>query len=68
MTPSLRPALVNGRFGDPALFVEIARDGVYFLQTPDPLKLLVAAAWAVGTFTVGWFYFRARSMEISEEP
>ena len=50
------------------LFVEIARDGVYFLQTPDPLKLLVAAAWAVGTFTVGWFYFRARSMEISEEP
>ena len=52
----------------PALFVEIARDGVYFLQTPDPLKLLVAAAWAVGTFTVGWFYFRARSMEISEEP
>ena len=52
----------------PAVFVEIARDGVYFLQTPDPLKVLVAAAWAVGTFTVGWFYFRARSMEISEEP
>ncbi|WP_334656872.1 hypothetical protein [Sphingomonas panaciterrae] len=26
MTPSLRPSLVNGRFGDPALFVEIAHE------------------------------------------
>lgn len=26
MTPTLRPRLVNGRFGDPALFVEIAHE------------------------------------------
>ena len=56
------------QWNPPALFVEIARDGVYFLQTPDPLKVLVAAAWSIGTFSVGWVYFRARSMEISEEP
>lgn len=32
MTPTLRPSLVNGRFGDPALFVELAheRDAVLF--------------------------------------
>ena len=26
MTPTLRPSLVNGRFGDPALFVEVAHE------------------------------------------
>ena len=26
MTPSLRPSLVNGRFGDPAVFVEVAHE------------------------------------------
>ena len=31
-------------------------------------KRKVKNTMPVGTFTVGWFYFRARSMEISEEP
>lgn len=56
------------RWNPPALFVEIARDGVYFLQTPEPLKVAAALAWSAGTFAIGWVYFRARSMEISEEP
>ena len=52
----------------PAVFVEIARDGVYFLQTPSAGKLLAGFGYAVVTFSIGWVYFRARSMEISEEP
>ena len=52
----------------PALFVGIARDGVYFLQVPSLGRLAAATAWASITFTVGWVYFRARSMDISEEP
>ena len=52
----------------PALFVGIARDGVYFLQVPSLGRLAAAVAWAAVTFSIGWVYFRARSMEISEEP
>ncbi len=52
----------------PALFVGIARDGVYFLDAPSGAKLLAATGWAIVSFSVGWVYFRARSMEISEEP
>ena len=48
--------------------MEIARDGVYFLQAPALGKLLAGVAYASVTFTVGWVYFRARSMAISEEP
>ncbi len=52
----------------PALFVGIARDGVYFLQVPTLGHLAAASAWAGVALTIGWTYFRARSMEISEEP
>ena len=52
----------------PALFVGIARDGVYFLEVPTLGHLAAASAWATLTLTVGWTYFRARSMDISEEP
>lgn len=52
----------------PALFVEIARDAVYFLEVPEWNRLLAAFAWSAASFTTGWIYFRARSMEISEEP
>ena len=52
----------------PALFVEVARDAMYFLQVPAWDRLLVGTAWSVAAFSVGWVYFRAKSMEISEEP
>ncbi|MEM7140387.1 MAG: ABC transporter permease [Actinomycetota bacterium] len=52
----------------PALFVEIARDAMYFLEVPQWNRLLAATAWAVITFGIGWVYFREKSMEISEEP
>ncbi len=52
----------------PALFVEIARDAMYFLEVPQWNRLLAATVWAVVTFTVGWVFFRSKSMEISEEP
>ena len=55
-------------FNPPALFVEIARDAVYFLDVPAWDRLLAAVAWSTVSFSVGWVYFRARSMEISEEP
>ncbi len=55
-------------FNPPALFVGIARDAVYFLRVPAWNRLLAAIAWTVVSFSVGWVYFRARSMEISEEP
>ncbi len=52
----------------PALCVEITRDAVYFLDVPAWNRLLAATAWSAASFSVGWVYFRARSMEISEEP
>jgi ABC-type polysaccharide/polyol phosphate export permease len=52
----------------PALFVEIARDSIYFLEIPHWNRMLAALAWTVGTFSVGWWYFRDQSMAISEEP
>ncbi|MEZ5165569.1 MAG: hypothetical protein R2695_03410 [Acidimicrobiales bacterium] len=52
----------------PALFIDIARDGVYYLQVPQWNRVLAAIAWACATFAVGWFYFREQSMAISEEP
>ncbi|GJM38657.1 MAG: transport permease protein [Acidimicrobiales bacterium] len=52
----------------PALFVEISRDAVYFLEVPQWNRLLAAAAWGIITFAVGWVYFRDQSMAISEEP
>ena len=52
----------------PALFVEIARDAMYFLEVPQWNRLLAATAWGVITFSIGWVYFRDQSMAISEEP
>ena len=52
----------------PALFVEIARDAMYFLEVPAWNRLLAATAWAVVAFAIGWVYFRDQSMAISEEP
>lgn len=51
-----------------ALFIEISRDATYFLQVPLWNRLLAALAWSVATFSVGWVFFRRRSMSISEEP
>lgn len=40
MTPSLRPSLVNGRFGDPAVFVELAHErGAVLFDMGDLSKL-----------------------------
>ena len=63
------PALVRiaVQWNPPALFVEIARDAMYFLQVPAGHKLAVSLAWTIVLFSVGWAYFRAKSMEISEE-
>jgi len=52
----------------PALFVEIARDAVYFLRIPDWKRFLMASITSVVTFTIGWVVFRKQSMAISEEP
>ena len=52
----------------PALFIEIARDAVYFLRVPEWNRFLIALTWSVVTFTVGWIVFRNQSMAISEEP
>lgn len=52
----------------PALFIEIARDSMYFLEVPAWNRMLAAFAWTVGTFALGWWYFRDQSMAISEEP
>ena len=52
----------------PALFVEIARDAMYFLEVPQWNRLLAASAWAIVTFSIGWVHFRDQSMAISEEP
>ena len=41
---------------------------MYFLEVPAWNRLLVSVVWAVGVFAVGWVYFRAKSMDISEEP
>ena len=48
--------------------IEVARDAVYFLEAPRLSQLAVAAGWAAVSFTLGWMYFRRRSMRISEEP
>ncbi len=48
--------------------IAMARDAVYFLRVPDLREAAVALAWAVGAFVLGIWYFRRRSMAISEEP
>jgi len=62
------PTRLLVEWNPPALFVEIARDGAYFLQVPSLAKLGTAILWSVLVFVIGWVYFRARSMAISEEP
>lgn len=49
-------------------FIDIARDAVYFLEVPPLTTLASALAWSAAVFSLGWVYFRRRSMEISEEP
>lgn len=51
-----------------ALFIEISRDATYFLQVPLWNRFLAALAWSAATFSIGWVFFRRRSMSISEEP
>lgn len=48
--------------------IAVARDAVYFLETPDVADLATAGAWAVAVFAAGLGFFRRRSMAISEEP
>lgn len=48
--------------------IAVTRDSVYFLEAPRLSQLAIAAAWATASFTLGWMYFRRRSMRISEEP
>lgn len=38
-------------------FVQIFREPIYSGSWPDATSLLVAAAYALGTFAVGWLYF-----------
>ncbi len=64
--PDLVRTLIT--WNPPALFVEIARDAMYFLEVPQWNRLLAAMAWGVITFSIGWVYFRDQSMAISEEP
>jgi ABC-type polysaccharide/polyol phosphate export permease len=61
-------ARVFVEWNPPALFIEIARDAMYFLEVPQWNRVLAALAWTVVTFAVGWWYFRDQSMAISEEP
>ena len=51
-----------------ALFIEIARHAVYFLDMPAWNRLLASLLWAIATFSFGLYHFRIRSMDISEEP
>jgi len=48
--------------------VSMGRDAVYFLRVPALSDTATATAWACAAFVAGWFYFRSRSMRISEEP
>lgn len=49
-------------------FVGFARDAVYFLEVPSLGRITAVVAWSVASFVPGWWYFRRKSMEISEEP
>ena len=48
--------------------IAVARDAVYFLETPEVADLATAGAWAIAVFAAGLVFFRRRSMAISEEP
>lgn len=48
--------------------VGLSRDAVYFLEIPPLSRLLTALGWSLGSFALGLWYFRRRSMAISEEP
>ena len=61
-------ARVFVEWNPPALFIEIARDAMYFLEVPQWNRVFAALAWTVVTFAVGWWDFRDQSMAISEEP
>jgi lipopolysaccharide transport system permease protein len=64
--PDLARTLVL--WNPPSLFIDIARDSMYFLEVPQWNRLLAAVAWATITFAIGRVYFRDQSMAISEEP
>ena len=51
-----------------ALSIEVARSAVYFLELPALSRLAVSILWSTSVCTVGWLYFRSKSMAISEEP
>lgn len=48
-------------------FIEAGHNVAYFQQLPAPATVLQMLFWSVGTFTFGLWYFRRRSMQISEE-
>ena len=48
-------------------FVTAGHDLVYFQRLPGIGQVLAMLAWSVGTFALGLWYFRRRSMQISEE-
>ena len=48
--------------------IAVARDAVYLLEAPSLGHLATATGWAAVSFTLGWIFFRRRSMRISEEP
>lgn len=51
-----------------SLSIEVARSAMYFLEVPALSRLAVSILWSTIVFTVGWIYFRSKSMAISEEP
>lgn len=48
-------------------FVASARDAVYFLEWPSLGRWAAMFGYSVGALVLGWWFFAARSMELSEE-
>jgi ABC-2 type transport system permease protein len=54
-------------FNPVATYVGAARDLVWYLQVPSLSRSIACVLWAVASLLVGWFVFRAKSVNVSEE-
>ena len=66
---TLGPVTVGAllRFNPMASFVGAGRDLVWYLQVPSLTRCLACLFWAVSSLVIGWYIFRAKSGNVSEE-
>ena len=55
------------KFNPIASYVGAARDLVWYLEVPSLNRCLACLFWSVASLVIGWYVFRAKSKNVSEE-